>query len=998
MKISSLKTYILFSVALVVLALLATFAISLYRFQQEQLTSMSIGKIHSLEVLFAEQLHNDANMMEATLDVLILDKDIKSALRAKDRDALLKLTQGFFSDLNLKHGITHLYFTGPDRVNILRVHMPERYGDEIKRFTTLAAEKNGADSSGIELGPLGTMTLRAVKPWYDGGQLIGYVELGEEINHIIRKARDILGLEVYITIQKQFLDRQDWEAGMRMQGREPEWDRFAEVVLTDQTLTELPDYLVGQSSATKYPKKMLKEDVSVNGLDYRFGSVPLNDVSGRTVGVMTAMTDISSQKSSFAKSFVIIMAISLLACLAMFFLLFVFLNMMILQIAKTHRELWLSEERSKTLVEQSPISIQILAPDGVTVQVNRAWEKLWGVRLEDLKGYNTLQDKQLEQLGFMPYLRKAFSGETTLVPAAQYDAQKTLGKGKGTVRWVQAIMYPIKDDNDFIRNVVLMHEDITERKLFEDALREAYSELEQRLEEQKRSASALQESQSLIETIFKNSIPMCITGIDYELLHANDAYHAVFGKGQDGGTACYESRLGVLCHTEQCPMRQILQGKEIVSIDSVKADHKGNDRHYIITARPFKNANGELCGIVESFQDITERKLAEQEKEIMEAQFIQSQKMESIGRLASGVAHDFNNTLTSIIGFSELSLLKLPENDPLVEYLNIIKNSGEKAKQLTRQLLAFSRKQLLEKKPVDLNKTINDMQMVLSRMIGEDISLEIKTDISAKKVLVDPGQLDQILMNLVVNARDAMPSGGCLLIETAAMELDDNFVTRHGGSTSGSYVMLAITDTGCGIPLELQDKIFEPFFTTKEKDKGTGLGLATVYGLVKQHDGMIYMYSKINEGTTFKIYLPVAESSTEEKVKDEKSIQLSRGTETLLIVEDDKYIRQLVTDTLLSLGYKLLVVTNAEEALNISDSHKGEIDLLLTDVIMPGLNGKELADRITAKRPDIKVVFMSGYTDETITRHGILEPGCAFISKPLTLKELSSKLRTVLDN
>ncbi len=393
--------------------------------------------------------------------------------------------------------------------------------------------------------------------------------------------------------------------------------------------------------------------------------------------------------------------------------------------------------------------------------------------------------------------------------------------------------------------------------------------------------------------------------------------------------------------------------------------------------------------IIVTIDDITAHKE-------LEGQLLQAQKMESIGRLAGGVAHDFNNILSAIIGHCELALMKTEENSPIWGNLNIIKNSGERAAMLTRQLLAYSRKQILNIKVDNINNIVNDMANMLKRVIREDIALRIRTDLPVKNVMADRTQIEQILMNLVVNARDAMPSGGELTIETKDVKFADKDVKMFEGAKPGCYVMLSVSDTGEGMSHELKERIFEPFFTTKGTGEGTGLGLATVFGIVNQHKGFIDVYSEPSKGSVFKIYLPVVKKDF--VIHEEtKPLGLKGGTETVMIVEDEPSIRQLLIDILTPLGYNVLKASDGEDAIEQIKSYKGGIDLLLTDIVMPGMNGKELSERFLSFCPAAKVIFMSGYTNDIPFKEDMNKPGFGFIQKPLSIVKLTKKLREVLE-
>lgn len=379
----------------------------------------------------------------------------------------------------------------------------------------------------------------------------------------------------------------------------------------------------------------------------------------------------------------------------------------------------------------------------------------------------------------------------------------------------------------------------------------------------------------------------------------------------------------------------------------------------------------------------------------MESHLRLSQRMESVGRLAGGVAHDFNNLLTVILGNADVVIDLLPPDSPVIPKLEVIRKAGASAADLTRQLLAFGRQQMLQPRILELPEIMKKTEALLRRLIGENIELQISIDPQVGCIKEDPGQIEQVLLNLAVNARDAMPKGGRLTIEACNVELEESYQKQRPTVTPGSYVMLAVSDTGCGIDRETQLRIFEPFFTTKEVGKGTGLGLATVYGIVKQGGGYIWVYSEVAQGTVFKIYLPRV-SQAAQPAKPEQADAESGGRETILLAEDSEPLRSMARDYLESIGYSVLEAASGQDALQRATEFSGTIDLLLTDVVMPGMSGPELAHQIASLRPEVKVIFTSGYTDDAITRQGILDATVAFIQKPYRPKALSRKIREVL--
>ena len=405
---------------------------------------------------------------------------------------------------------------------------------------------------------------------------------------------------------------------------------------------------------------------------------------------------------------------------------------------------------------------------------------------------------------------------------------------------------------------------------------------------------------------------------------------------------------------------------------------------------PVTDASGRIINYLAVKRDVTEEIKVEE-------QLYQAQKMESIGRLAGGVAHDLNNLLSPILGYGEMLLEDTPPNNPRREPLEEVVSAGKRAQSLVRQLLAFSRRQSLQFQPIDVNDLLGDFKKLLRRTVREDIEIHMRLPPRIPQVKGDLGQLEQVVMNLAVNSQDAMPNGGRLTIETEQVELDEDYARKKRGVKPGPYVKVAISDTGFGMDADTLEHLFEPFFTTKESGKGTGLGMSTAYGIVKQHGGNIWAYSECGLGTTIKVYLPIP-AETLEKVSDSAPKQPEiRGSETILLVEDDRQVRNLASIVLERCGYTVLSAASGEEALSVLQSHTGEMHLLLTDVIMPDMNGKEVFEQISESWPDVRVLYMSGYTDDVIAHHGVIDAGVNFIEKPFNIKTLATKVQEVLN-
>jgi two-component system cell cycle sensor histidine kinase/response regulator CckA len=621
-------------------------------------------------------------------------------------------------------------------------------------------------------------------------------------------------------------------------------------------------------------------------------------------------------------------------------------------------------ERYRRLMENLNEVLYMLDLDARVTYVSPNIEKISGYSREEIIGRAFIDFVHPDDLtDRMESFQRVLMGEGI---TTEY---RYLTNRSGETAWVMTKARPIFENNEVvgIQGILV---DISERKRAEEVLRE---------------------SEKKFRTLFDSS-PQAIALTDIKtgrIIDVNDTFCRLTKYSKNELIGKTTTELGFYSQDDR--NRFIHKLTKTGKVNGIEMDFKISDGSMLnsrMFAVPIK-IDGK-SSVLTSFFDMTEQNR-------LEKQLLQSQKMESVGRLAGGVAHDFNNMLSVIIGNAEVAMMDTDPDEPVHKILKEILNAGHRSADITRQLLAFARKQTISPEVLDLNETVEGMLKMLRRLIGEDIDLAWLPGKHLGLINVDPSQINQILANLMVNARDAIGGMGKITVETDNVRLDENYSAHHAGFVPGDFVMLAVSDDGCGMDKETLNNVFEPFFTTKGVNEGTGLGLATVYGIVKQNDGFINVYSEPEKGTTVRIYVPRHEGESRQfAAHDVTKISTARG-ETVLIVEDEVHILELVKTILERLGYTVLEAATPGRAVALAEDHKGEIHLLMTDVVMPEMNGRDLADQLHGLYPDLKVLFMSGYTANAIAHCGVLDEGMNFIPKPFSVKDLSIKVREVLD-
>jgi two-component system cell cycle sensor histidine kinase/response regulator CckA len=638
-----------------------------------------------------------------------------------------------------------------------------------------------------------------------------------------------------------------------------------------------------------------------------------------------------------------------------------------LLIHRIRRELVEREELFHLISENAADMIAIVDMEGKRLYNSLSYHRVLGYSPEELQASSSFE--------------QIHPDDRERVKKAAADARRT-GIGRtleyrlrhkdGTWLWLESTSSVIQNARGEPEKLIIVNRDISERKKTEEALRQSEAGF-----------------RSVVQDAPYGIYRASSTG---QILQVNPALEKMLGYELQDELLKSELVTGIFLHSGEYERltELLIRTNEIKDVETEWKRRDGTPLTVRCSGRRINDENGMPAYFEVFAEDVTE-------KRVLEKQLRMAQKMEAIGRLSGGIAHDFNNLLGVIIGYSRVLKKELGANSALCEHAVEIEKAGQRAASLTKQLLAFSRQQVLTPAVLNLNTLVSDMEGMLPRLLGEDIAVSLALHSELGSVKADQSQIEQVIMNLAVNARDAMPQGGKLKIQTANVELDQAYARDHPGSKAGNYVLLAVTDTGTGMNAETLAHIFEPFYTTKERGKGTGLGLATVYGIVKQSNGYIVVDSSPGRGTTFQIYLPqhIGKPATEEREVD--SGEKLRGSESILLVEDSEPLRKLAQTFLESAGFRVMSAEHGEDALQVASRHGKTFDLLLTDVVMPGMNGRVLAEQLLPRQPGMRVLYMSGYTDSFIAGHGVLEPGTHLLHKPFTDEVLIRKVREVLD-
>ncbi|MDH5297449.1 MAG: PAS domain S-box protein [Desulfobulbaceae bacterium] len=922
------------------------------------------------------------NVYSIRLRTMVENNDkIVQAFADHDRERLLQLTRPFYEKLKQENPFFEvMHFHLPDGRSFLRVHQPQLFGDDLRpiRPAIQYVHAQRKHLTGFEIGRYGPF-YRVIEPVFHEGKYVGVVEIGIDARQLVLLLRNRLKVEA-----AAYFDKAAWSPAKHYQGGVIE--RGGRVLLAgkESVFGVLPPTL-------DLAREEQRLDIGARSYIARVHPV-IADFAGKPLGGIFILQDISGHlhaKRKFVRDSLLFSSILLLASLVVLYFSFGGLIGRLESLQSRQRELIDdltrevaerkqvelslrdSEEKLKSMLESVGDHVLMVDRDLDIVWANEAMRRAYDNRIVGMKCYETIRNRR------EPCPADQCLARRVLADGSSHEDECRVASPAGEVFYRCSANAALKNEDGSPATVIEVYRDITPVKQAEEAAQRLHHRNQLLLEA---AGEGIYGVDLAGNTTFVNPAALRLTGYAMEELVGRNQ-HAILHHTRGDGAA-YPA-----C---ECPMMTAMQDGQVYHVfDEVFWRRDGSSFPVEYVATPILE-EGAIVGAVVVFRDVTERQQ-------LEGQLLQSQKMEAVGRLAGGIAHDFNNLLTTILGYSELVLQKVAADAPIRNGIEAIARAGQSAAALTRQLLAFSRKQVIAMQEVRLDRIVTSIGRMVARTVGEDIRLVIHAVESCGTIKGDPGQIEQILMNLVVNARDAMPAGGSLMIETAPVQLEQEYCRLHQGLAPGRYALLSVSDTGCGMSAEVRQRLFEPFFTTKPQGKGTGLGLATVHGIVKQHNGHIFVDSEPGRGTTFKIFFPVLSGVTPAGDEPEEEGALPGGSETVLVVDDNEAVCAMVRDALVSLGYRVHTSASGEEALARVVEEGWRIDLLLTDLIMPGMNGWELSQALQVLRPAMRTLVMSGYTDKVILENGALKAGVAFIHKPVMPSNLAARVRELLD-
>lgn len=924
-----------------------------------------------------------------TIQTIAIDPAVQKDLDNQDTQHLLSVWKPIFDRLNRENHLSHFYFFSENRVCLLRVHKPEHRLDRIDRFTLLEAERTQKISWGIEFGRLGTFTLRVVQPIFLQDKLVGYIELGKELDEIIRALKKPAGYQLAVVLRKEFVDRAAWEQGRIMLGQDTNWDRLAKSIISYSSFDYLPDPIAkyADTLASAHVHGDTSFFIKVNGIDYQIAAMPLQDVTGQAVGDLLIMHDISAEQGELSQLLLLSGIIALILLSSLLFSVFWLIKRIDTSVQSQQTALLESEQSYRNQFMNN--SVPMLLIDQVTgsfIDVNHAAVNFYGYPREVFLS-KRIADITVAPIFFLPSFADASYQHYSCA-----EFQHLLADGHQC--WVEVSSSSIQSAKQQLLHLII--QDISERKKAERALQENRKQLADIIEFLPDATLAVDLQGRVV--IWNKAIEN-MTGIRADkIVHRGDYAYAIPFYGTARRMLLDYILSQSLIPPENYPTI-IREGDTLISEVFCAALNQNEGAWIFAKASPLYDQAGNLIGAIESIRDISSYKHAKENSRQLEAQLQQAQKMKAIGQLAGGIAHDFNNMLGVILGHAEMAMKQLEPSSSTYSGIEKIHFAAERSAHLIKQLLTFSRQQIIHPRVMYVNQSLERMVGMLQRLIGEKIQLLWHPGSDVWPIKADQSQVDQILVNLCVNARDAIKDTGNIIVETSNCHIFEPGNLTLMECPPGDYVRIRISDTGCGMDKHTIAHLFEPFFTTKETGNSTGLGLATVYGSIKQNNGCINVHSEPGKGSTFNLYFPRFTNESEDNiVPAQTEISAERVPGTILVVEDEELVLDVIVEMLERLGFSVLRATGPQEALMLEKHHSGEINLLLSDSIMPEMNGPKLADQLRIRRPEMQCLFMSGYSANVFEAEDFFSNGLLFIQKPFSQTELANKIYEILRN
>lgn len=985
-NIERIKKPVLLPFALILMVLLAGLLAGMVWLQDINFSNETRHRLHATQQLLQEMLDGEAEILSRLLDFYAKDEGLQHAYLVKDREGLLGKAAPLLEEAKTSSGVTHFYFIGLDNRAFLRVHRPGQYNDYVKHFTLAQTVRNNSRSSGIELGKFGNFTLRVVLPWRVDGELVGYLELGKEIEHITPRLKKILASDLFFLIDKPFIQQRQWEIGLEAKGRAGNWDELTRCVVVDRTLRELPqeacDFVQRSDGKTNSP--LFKK--TLYGRKYRGGLVPLRDAGGRNVGNIFVMHDFTKDVNSFLVLATLVGIFCFICGGMIWFLLSFYIGKMEKRLIEKYdslnAEITKTSQHNELILNSAGEGIFGLDKEGRHTFVNSAAAKMLGYSQEELIGahshslwHHTKRDGTSFPDEECPIYTTIKDGES------RYGEDDIFWKKDGTGFSVSYTSTPILRAG-LIIGAVVSFIDISENKKIREDLQRS-EDMSRTITRAALNAIIMMDSEGVItywnpaaERIFGYMREEAI-GHELHPLLAPADYHESFRKGMK-------------------IFKKSGKGSAIGKVIEMTAIRKGGEEFPVELSLSAFQAAGtwNAVGII---RDITERKEADAERENLQAQLRRVQKMEAIATLAGGIAHDFNNILGAILGFTDLSLIEVPKGSAVQENLEQIRRAGQRAKDLVAHILTFSRQTETRRQPMNAIPIVKEAFKMLRATLPSTIEIKQKIEAESFKIKADPVQIHQILMSLCTNAADAMrDKGGTLTVSMSEIELKPNETKKYSDIDPGSYLKLTVSDTGSGMENEIVQRIFEPFFTTKEKGIGTGMGLSVVHGIVQSYNGCITVDSAPGKGSVFSVLIPLLKDETIEETEAVAAVTPPKGRGRVLLVDDDAALVTMGQRMLEYLGYEVVSCSGSVDALEVFKAQPDTFDLVITDQTMPTMTGMDLAQKIREVRNDMPIILCTGYS-EMLTKEKVKAMGIdGYLMKPLSINELAVTCRDAL--